>query len=72
MSSPGHDCRDTNPDPDCFRVGTDIVGGTPAPTFDEAFTLAGVHSSRAGDAPAIRDRIDRVQPTAYSTGSGPA
>jgi len=28
-------------DPDWLRVGTDIVGGSPAPTFDQAFTLAG-------------------------------
>jgi hypothetical protein len=27
--------------PDWLRVGTDIVGGTPAPTFNAAFTLAG-------------------------------
>ena len=28
-------------DPDWLRVGTDIVGGTPAPTFNQAFTLTG-------------------------------
>ena len=28
-------------DPDWLRVGTDIVGGSPAPTFDQAFTLVG-------------------------------
>lgn len=28
-------------DPDWLRVGTDVVGGTPAPTFDAVFTLAG-------------------------------
>lgn len=28
-------------DPDWLRVGTDILGGTPAPTFNGAFTLAG-------------------------------
>jgi hypothetical protein len=27
--------------PDWLRVGTDIVGGTPAPTFDAAFSLSG-------------------------------
>jgi PEP-CTERM motif len=28
--------------PDWLRVGTDIVGGTPAPTFNAAFSLSGV------------------------------
>jgi hypothetical protein len=34
--------RDANLDPDWLRVGTDIVGGNPAPTFNMAFSLAGV------------------------------
>ena len=29
-------------DPDWLRVGTDIVGGNPAPTFNAAFSLDGV------------------------------
>ena len=33
--------RDGALDPDWLRVGTDIVGGTPAPTFNAAFTLEG-------------------------------
>ncbi len=33
--------RDAGLDPDWLRVGTDIVGGTPAPTFNAAFSLAG-------------------------------
>lgn len=33
--------RDANLDPNWLRVGTDIVGGSPAPTFNEAFTLTG-------------------------------
>jgi hypothetical protein len=33
--------RDANLDPDWLRVGTDIVGGTPAPTFNAAFSLKG-------------------------------
>jgi hypothetical protein len=33
--------RDANLDPDWLRVGTDIVGGTPAPTFNAAFSLEG-------------------------------
>ncbi len=28
-------------DPDWLRIGTDIVGGTPAPTFNAAFSLSG-------------------------------
>ena len=28
-------------DPDWLRVGTDIVGGMPAPTFNAAFSLSG-------------------------------
>jgi hypothetical protein len=34
--------RDANLDPDWLRVGTDIVGGAPAPTFNAAFSLNGV------------------------------
>jgi hypothetical protein len=33
--------RDANLDPDWLRVGTDIVGGAPAPTFNLAFSLSG-------------------------------
>jgi hypothetical protein len=33
--------RDANLDPDWLRIGTDIVGGTPAPTFNAAFSLTG-------------------------------
>ena len=34
--------RDQFLDPDWLRIGTDIVGGNPAPTFNAAFTLTGV------------------------------
>jgi hypothetical protein len=34
--------RDAMLDPDWLRVGTDIVGGSPAPTFNLAFSLEGV------------------------------
>jgi len=34
--------RDAFLDPDWLRVGTDIVGGNPAPTFNAAFSLSGV------------------------------
>ena len=33
--------RDAGLDPDWLRIGTDIVGGSPAPTFNAAFTLEG-------------------------------
>jgi hypothetical protein len=33
--------RNADLDPDWLRVGQDIVGGTPFPTFNAAFTLAG-------------------------------
>ncbi len=33
--------RNANLDPDWLRVGTDIVGGNPAPTFNGAFSLTG-------------------------------
>jgi hypothetical protein len=33
--------RDEPLQPDWLRVGTDIVGGTPAPTFNAAFSLSG-------------------------------
>jgi hypothetical protein len=34
--------RDQMLDPDWLRVGTDIVGGNPAPMFNAAFSLDGV------------------------------
>jgi hypothetical protein len=33
--------RNANLDPDWLRIGTDIVGGDPAPTFNMAFSLSG-------------------------------
>jgi hypothetical protein len=33
--------RDQFLDPDWLRIGTDIVGGSPAPTFNLAFSLQG-------------------------------
>ncbi len=33
--------RNDNLDPDWLRIGTDIVGGNPAPTFNAAFSLSG-------------------------------
>ena len=33
--------RDANLDPDWLRVGSDIVGGAPPPTFNAAFSLSG-------------------------------
>jgi hypothetical protein len=33
--------RNANLDPDWLRVGTDIIGGSPAPTFNAAFSLNG-------------------------------
>jgi len=33
--------RNANLDPDWLRIGTDIVGGNPAPTFNAAFSLTG-------------------------------
>jgi len=37
--------RNTNLDPDWLRIGTDIVGGNPAPRFNEAFSLSGVFTT---------------------------
>jgi len=34
--------RDGGIDPDWLRVGTDIVGGNPAPTFNAAFSVSGI------------------------------
>jgi hypothetical protein len=36
--------RDQFLDPDWLRIGTDIVGGNPAPTFNMAFSLEGVNA----------------------------
>jgi hypothetical protein len=33
--------RDSNLDPDWLRVGTDVVGGAPAPTFNGSFSVSG-------------------------------
>jgi hypothetical protein len=33
--------RNEKLDPDWLRVGTDIIGGTPAPTFNTAFSIEG-------------------------------
>ena len=33
--------RDANLSPDWLRIGTDIVGGSPAPTFNAAFSISG-------------------------------
>lgn len=33
--------RDANLDPDWLREGTDIVGGSPAPTFNQVFSISG-------------------------------
>jgi hypothetical protein len=33
--------RNANLDPDWLRIGTDIIGGNPPPTFDMAFSLTG-------------------------------
>jgi PEP-CTERM motif-containing protein len=38
--------------PDWLRVGTDIVGGSPAPTFNATFSLAGESSSTSVPEPA--------------------
>jgi hypothetical protein len=37
--------RDDFLDPDWLRIGTDIVGGSPAPTFNAAFSLTGTTTS---------------------------
>jgi hypothetical protein len=33
--------RNENLAPDWLRVGTDIIGGSPAPTFNTAFSIEG-------------------------------
>jgi hypothetical protein len=44
--------RNASLDPDWLRVGTDIVGGAPAPTFNAAFTLTGTTTSTSVPEPA--------------------
>jgi hypothetical protein len=39
--------RNANLDPDWLRIGTDIIGGNPAPTFDMAFSLTGTTAPAA-------------------------
>jgi hypothetical protein len=43
--------RDDALDPDWLRIGTDIVGGTPTPTFNEAFSLTGTTDVAANSVP---------------------
>ena len=43
--------RDMMLDPDWLRIGQDIVGGTPFPTFNAAFTLDGVATPLPGALP---------------------
>ena len=40
--------RNSNLVPDWLRIGTDIVGGAPAPTFNMTFSLAGETVPEAG------------------------
>jgi hypothetical protein len=40
--------RNSNLAPDWLRIGTDIVGGSPAPNFNMAFSLAGETVPEAG------------------------
>lgn len=40
--------RNENLAPDWLRIGTDIVGGNPAPTFNAAFSLAGTEVPEPG------------------------
>jgi hypothetical protein len=40
--------RNSNLAPDWLRIGTDIVGGTPAPQFNMTFSLAGETVPEAG------------------------
>jgi hypothetical protein len=39
--------RDANLDPDWLRIGTDIIDGSPAPTFDMAFSVTGATPTAA-------------------------
>jgi hypothetical protein len=43
--------RDNALEPDWLRIGTDIVGGTPAPTFNLAFSLEGAATPLPGALP---------------------
>jgi hypothetical protein len=40
--------RNSDLAPDWLRIGTDIIGGTPAPTFNMTFSLSGETAPRAG------------------------
>lgn len=43
--------RNENLAPDWLRIGTDIIGGSPAPTFNAAFSLTGVAEEAAVPTP---------------------
>ena len=40
--------RNSDLEPDWLRIGTDIIAGTPAPTFNMTFSLTGETVPRAG------------------------
>jgi hypothetical protein len=40
--------RNSNLSPDWLRIGTDIIGGSPAPTFSMTFSLGGETVPEAG------------------------
>ena len=56
--------------PDWLRIGTDIVGGSPAPTFNMAFALTGVTSDAtlaASVLPTSRSVVVGTPATAFAT-----
>jgi hypothetical protein len=62
--------RNENLAPDWLRVGTDIVGGAPAPTFNMAFTLTGITSDAtlaAAVLPSSRSVLVGSPATAFAT-----
>ena len=58
--------RNAGLDPDWLRVGTDIVGGAPAPTFNAAFSLSGAICSPISISPATLPNATIGQPYSAS------
>ncbi len=62
--------RNSDLQPDWLRIGTDIIGGSPVPTFNMAFSLTGETVSQAAPTPTARPTATPADPPANSDGGG--
>jgi hypothetical protein len=62
--------RNSDLAPDWLRIGTDIIGGTPAPTFNMAVSLTGETLPQAGTPTATATPTPTATPTALPSNNG--